>query len=865
MRAILRPGDAERALADELDFHLAMQTEKHRAAGMDAADADLRARLEFGNVGLVKEDARDARGTQFVDDTMRDLRYAVRAIARAPVFALTVVGTISLAVGLNAAAFTVFDAYVLRPLDVRDPSSLYALAWLDRSGRVRSFDWSDYVTLRRASPGYTAIAAVRTIAVRLRGSNAVGDAVSSNYFELLGVVPAIGSTLAGRDDQSPVDAPDVVLGHALWQSRFGGDSGVVGQHVLLRGHPFRVVGVARAGFEGLYKKPRDFWIPLGALSLLDDSIRSTPATLDGLSLIGRLAPGESPSKAGSAASATMRALTAPRPAADRADRVILTSRARAITPSIGAYAAFAPIAIAFGLVLLLACANVANMMLARGLARQRELGVRLALGATRARLVRQLVVESLLLALPAIGLGFAAAWLIVTFGVRTLFATLPHDLVAFVRLVPLHPDARVLAYTAAVALASALIFGLAPSLQSTRLSVVEATRGEFGRLGSPAKLRTSLIIAQVAIASLLMTAASVLLRQSARLSGVETGIRTRDVISVESGLDRRSDVLRRLNANPVVGLLAAAATPVLDANLPTLALSRGGSSTDVSVAYNRVSSGFFGLLGIPIVAGRAFQASDEAGGETAIVSEAAARRIWPAGNAIGQTISLRVRGERGTADSLDGVRVARVVGVARNVITPGGAADASIVYLPTSPRAAACCLFVRARGDVAVAQRTIAADLDRFVPGAVDRLDRLDTFVAGAIYPYRAAYWVALVLGGLALALTVAGVHGVIAYIVAQRTREIGVRIALGATARDVLIAVLSQTTRHALIGVGAGAVLALGLARALASAVQQMPGFDPVAALAAIAIVLAACIAAVASPTRRATRIDPNVALRYE
>jgi predicted permease len=863
IRMLARRRDAEHELSEELDFHLAMQADKHVAAGLDAPAAEHRARLEFGNVELVKEDARDARGTRAIDETLGDVRYAWRAIRRAPLFALAVVTTIGIAVGLNAAAFTVFDAYVLRPLDVRDPSSLYIAAWVDRTGSVRNIAWTDYASLRRASAAVADLAALRSIAMRVRGGSATGDAVSASYFRLLGVMPALGSMLGGADGPTPDASATVVLSHALWQSRFGGDSSVVGQHLLLRGRAFRIVGVARAGFEGLFKKPRDFWIPLGALALLADS-GASPA-LDGLSLVARLAPGESQREAAAAIGSAMRSLTVSRGASDRAERVMLLPHSSAIAPSVGAYAAYAPIALTFGLVLLLACANVANMLLARGLSRQRELGVRLALGATRVRLVRQLLVESVMLGAPAIVLGFGVAWVIIVAGVRTLFATLPPDLVAFVRLVPLVPDARVFAYGAVAALASAVAFGLTPALQSTRLSVVQATRGEFARLASPARVQGMLIVLQVAVATLLLTSGSALLRQTTRMTGVETGLRVRDVVSVESDRRWRAGVLRRLTASPAVAAIAGASVPVLDANLPLVDVARVGDTLEVPTQYNRVTASYLDLVGVPIVAGRGLASSDELGGSAVVVSEAAARRLWPRGGAVGQTLELRPRAPASARDSLDRFRQARVVGVARDVVTPGGASDPAVMYLPASLQSVDCCLLVRARGDATQAQRSITADLDAFVPGAVERIDRLDTFVAGAIYPYRAAYWIALVLGSIALALTVAGVHGVISYIVAQRSREMGIRLALGATARDVLEVVLGRTARQALVGVAIGAALAMGAGRAIASQIQQMPALDLVAVLAAVVVVFMACIAAAAGPSSRATRTDPNVALRHE
>ncbi|MDB4878340.1 MAG: permease [Gemmatimonadetes bacterium] len=872
VRALFAPRRAEQELSEELEFHIEMQARKHEAAGADPHQARALARREFGNLDLVKEDARDVRGLRPVEEIAQDVRYALRAFRRAPTFALSVVLTIGLGIGLTASVFTIFNAYVLRPFDVRDPHSLYSLQWMDRVGRIHDFSLADYSTLRRDNPAFAGLAAFHTVSTRLNGVAANGDAVTGDFFGMLGVQPALGRMLV-PDDAGPVDgSPVIVLSHSAWRNRFGGDSNIVGRRILLRGYPYQVVGVARAGFEGLFKKPRDFWVPLGMLPRFEESADlSAPSRPELLSLLGRLAPNTSELQAATATLSKMQTQGAGRPDSSLAAHVFLISRASPLPRSLKSYLVFTPIAVAFALVLLLACANVANMMLARGLARQRELGVRLALGASRARLVRQLVTESMLLALPAVALGFAIAWLAIGVGVRAMFATLPADLAPFVRLVPLQPDARVLLFTFGTAFASALFFGLAPSLQTTKLSVVQATRGNFGAERSPTRLRNALVVAQVTVSTLLLIVAAILLREAGRLGRTDIGIRTRDVVSIETVDRSRAAVLARLRQSALVDVVAAAATLPLDAHFPTVAVVRSGDSSVVDVAYNRVSSSYFDVLTIGIAGGREFSPQDEHSATPAVVvSETAARQLWPGASPLGQTIHLQRReaGVRGADDSsLRQFQNARVVGIARNVVTQSleNGSDRAVMYLLTNADSSGCCFLAKVRGDPALAKRTLDDDLERTTPGAVSRIDRLETFVAGGVYPYRVAYWVSLSLGILALCLTLAGVYGVVSYVVGQRTREIGIRLALGATTRDVLKLVLSQSVRHAFSGIAIGGILAMGVARVLASSIQSMPAFDLVAFVGGSLCVLAACMGAAFVPSRAATTIDPTTTLRQE
>jgi len=826
---------------------------------MDAGQAAALARREFGNVELVKEDARDVRGTRWLEDLLQDVRYGLRSFARAPAFALSLVVTIGLGVGISSSAFTVFNAYVLRPFDVRDPSSLYSVNWMDRAGRYHDFSRAEFDAIRRTNAAISDGLALRTFAVRLGSSAATADAVSDNYFEMLGVRPALGRMLRPDDGTLPV----VVLSYAAWLTLFAADSSLIGRRVLLRGSPFQVIGIAQPGFSGLFKRPRDLWIPLGAEASLDSSSTTRASSAD-QQFIARLSAGASEAQGKAVVAAVLQSATAARPDSGRVARVFFESRESPIPRSIRSYVTFAPLVLSFGLILLLACANVANVLLARGIERRRELGIRLALGAARARLVRQLVTESIVLTLPAALLGFGLAWAIVTVGIRAVFATLPADLAPFVRFVPLAPDWRVVAFAVVATIASAFLCGLAPSLRATRLSVVQATRGSFDDTGAPRARRGALIVGQIAASSLMLITAAMLLREAARLGRVETGLRTRDVVSIEPEAKGKAAVLSAVRASPLVGNVAAAAALPLDMKWPSVAVA--GDSAVVDVIYNRVTASYFDVLGIGVIGGRALARSDEdAATPVVVVSESAARRLWPRANPLGRVLNLRLRGD--TADPLVRYQNARVVGVVPNAVVGSieNGRDASMLYFPSPLESSGCCLLVRARGNADAAKRALDVALDRAVPGGVDRIDRLETFVAGGIYPFRLAYWVALILGSIALSLTVVGVYGVVAYLVGQRTREIGIRLALGATTGDVLALVMRQSVRQAVIGTAIGLSLALGLARVIAANVPGIPVFDSVAVVSASACVLIACSIAAFLPSRRASSVDPTDALRHD
>lgn len=860
----------DRELEEELHYHLERETERNIANGMSPADAAATARRAFGNSTQVREQVRDSWGRRWLERLEQDTRFAYRSFRRTPVFSVTVVGTIALALGLNTTAFTIFDAYVLRPLAVRDPGSLFKITWTDHAGSVRNFSWRDYQTLRDDRDAFSEALGLRFVFTRLDSTPAYGQLVTGNYFTVLGVGAALGRTLLPSDATTPGGPPVVVLSHAAWQSRFGGDSSVLGRTIRVRGHALRVIGVAAHGFGGLVETPLDFWAPLTINDVLfpDDSLFGSK---DGelLQIIGRLRSGLTVGQGEAWVTSWMRGRRFEARNRDRPVGSTLDPRATAmpLTPEFALF--FSPIAAAFLLVLLIACADVANMMLARGMARQREIGIRLSLGAARSRLIAQLLTESVLLALPAALLGFAISRFTIHGGVQLMFATLPAEIAPYMRVMDLTPDTRVFLFMLMAAIGSALLFGLAPAVQSTRPSVVQATRGDFDNALRPQRLRNALVVGQITVCVLLLICAGIMLRGVGRLQQLDIGFRTQGVVrlDLQERPGVRDAVLSALRVRPDVRLLAAASDPPFGRRFPVVpALDSDGRAR--ATFYDFVTGSYFPLLEIPIVRGRGFTDEEErSGAPVAIVSEGTAHAFWPGRDPIGQTLTLALDTLGPRQRGLTSHRVTRVIGVVPNVAlgTLIDPFDSPAVYFPVAPSVAGSTLLVRVSGAPDLTMRHIDAALAQTVPSSIEEIHTLDAYLGGGLYPFRAAYWIAGVLGAIALLLTVAGVYGVLSYVVAQRRKELGIRVALGATPAMVTGLVLGQSMRLAAVGLALGSLLALGVARIFAANIVNLSTFEPVAFGGGAMLVLLSCVVASYVPSRRAARADPAEALRSE
>ena len=867
-RALLRVRVMDEELDEELQYHLANETARNIERGMSPSDAALAARRSFGNPTQLKEQVRDSWGRRWLERIDQDARYAFRSFRRAPGFSGTVIGTIALALGLNTTAFTIFNAYVLRPIAVRDPSSLFQVSWIDRGGSTHDFTWRDYQALSMNRDALAETFAYRFVFSRIDSTPAFGQLVSGNYFSMLGIGAALGRTLVASDARDPGTEPVVVLSHDAWRSRFGGDSSIVGKTIRVRGHALQVIGVAAPGFGGLGDVPLDFWAPITMNDVIfdGDSVLGSHGP-EGVSLIARPRPGLATTQVEAWLTSWMRAH---RPAARERDAPAgaqLLSRATSLALSPEFVLFFSPLITAFVLVLLIACADVANMMLARGMARQRELGIRLSLGAARSRLVAQLLTESILLALPAAVVGFGISRLTIDGGVRLMFRTMPPEIVPYMRIVPLAPDGRVFLFMLVAAVVSAVLFGLAPALQATRPNIVQATRGDFDTDFRPSRLRNALVVGQVTVCVLLLICAGILVRGVGRMQSLDIGIRTHGVVRLDlqerAGLRER--VLAVLRTRSDIRLLAAASDAPFGRRFPRWqAAADDGRTRETS--YDFVSASYFSLLNIPIIRGRTFTADEErSSAPVVIVSEGTARAFWPNRDPLGQSLRLAIDTTGKDLWRFAPRRVARVVGIVPNVAlgTIIDPFDAPVAYYPIADSVSGTALLAGVSGRPELTVRRIDADLARLVPAAVDGIHTLDTFMAAGVYPFRAAYWIAGVLGAIALLLTLTGVYGVLSYVVVQRRKELGIRVALGASEPAVVGLVLRQSVRLCAIGLGLGCVLALGVARIFAANIVRLETFEPVAFVGGALLVLVCCIVASYVPARRAGRVDPVEALR--
>ena len=874
LRALLLRRRMEDELDDEVQFHLAMQARKNRAAGMSAVEAGRAARLEFGGIDRAKEQCRDARGVSWIETLAQDVRYALRGIRRSPGFALTVAATLALGLGLNTTVFTIFNAYVLRPLAVRDPYGLYQFTWVNRGGEGHLFTWREFQDFRKNAPAFSEVLGFRTLSIRAEGHVMFGQLVTGNYFRMVGVVPALGRTLAAGDTASPGGAPVVVLSSTAWKNKFGGDRAIVGKTIVVHGYPLEVIGVAAAGFGGLGPVPLDFWAPL----TMDAQLAAGPDLFgaqqpERIRLVGRLRPGISARQAEAALSVWSRQSSADRPAEERATGVALRSQATTVTLEPDLLLMISPIFVAFGLVLAIACANVANMMLARAMARQREIGIRLAMGAGRARLIRQLLTESVLLALPGALAGFAISAGTMELCERLMLATLPRGYAEYITLLPLRPDGRVFLFMLAAAVASALMFGLAPAIQATRATVMQAAKGEFTTDHRPARLRNALLIGQVTVSALFLICAAMLLRGQSRMRSLDVGLKTQGVVEIEVQDQWRAKVVDRLAAEPAAAMVAGASkVPLMGYLASTPVTPEGGVQTRAGYLY--VSPEYFPVLGIPILQGRGFTTEEaRTDAPVAVISQATARKLWPHGDAMGR--SLRLVPERTRAGDLkqyiDGPPAyteARVIGIARDAVNGWvGDADPDSIYFPRAAEAHGDTLLVRVRGDAEAARRSLDTTLAASVPGAVDQIHTMNEILAGQLYPFRALYWLSSAMGGVALMLTLSGLYGVLSYLVSLRTKEIGIRVALGAGAARVAGLVLRQALRFTIVGTAIGALLALGAWRVLASQLDAFVfnGVDSGAFGLGAGLVIAASACAAYIPARRAARIQPITTLRHD
>ena len=826
-----------------------------------------------------------------MESWIQDLRHGLRLLARRPGFTAVAVVSLALGVGLNTTLFSVVNAVLLRNTPVQAPDRrVEVYSSLSDEFPYLTSSYPDYLAIRDGADAFSGVAAhafVRGI-LSTGGTPALitGETITPNYFDVLGVRPALGRGFRDEENVGEGQHAVVVLSHGLWQRRFGGRADILGQAVELSGVKYTVVGVAPAGFTGMVPGlESQFWAPVmmvdrfnfqGIQSQADHDPGATRIQRRGdrwLFVKGRLAEGKSVEQARAQVDTIFARLRQDYPATNEKTRAsVLPGAGVRFHPMLDGYvkAASAVLLVAVGLVLTIACANVANMLLARGASRRRELAVRAAIGAGRGRLVRQLLTESLVLA----AVGGAAGVMLAAWGGRIL-SGMNTDWLPVPLHFDFHLDGTVLAFAAGASLLTTMLFGLAPALMASRLELVPSLKADATGEGSVRRrvsLRDALVVTQLALSLVLLVAGALLARGLLAARGTNLGYDPGPISYIDFNLqmngyelDRalamRKRVLADLRALPgVTGAALVTRLPLApDINMEGIRVRGHHGPQDDATQIDAVSVGadYFRVVGVPIVEGRAISEDDvESARKVVVVNETMARRYWPGKSAIGELLYT----EGFEADPH------QVVGVARDhKVRSVGEDPRPYLHFPARP-SRAISLAVRSTLPPDKALPMLRAAILALEPAVVFTEDvPATTVVATTTAPTRIGAMLLGAFGALALLLAAVGLYGVIAYSVSMRTREMGVRMALGAEPGDVLGLVMRQGGRLALVGIGAGAVLAALVGQVLGSLLYGVSALDPVAYAVAAAVLLAVAGVAAFVPALGASRLDPLRALRTE
>jgi predicted permease len=876
-----RPAPREE-VDSEIRFHLDMRARELEARGLPPAQAREEAARRFGDAAEIARACRVIAGrrnrtidmAEYLADFVRDFRDAGRMMLRRPVFALTAILTLAVGIGANAAFFSLVKAVLLNPLAAHEPERVVRLYWRGATGGPNAnFAYLDYAEIAAGAPSISALSAVHLAPVAFSADDQrdqlLAEIASGGYFETRGLRAGAGRMLSALDDRRGA-APTAVISHRYWQRRFGSAASVIGRSVLVNNRPYSIVGIADARASGSFVgAPVDVWLALEpSLPLLGVTV-ATDRTQRVLTLIGRLAPDATEAQVRGELETVGRDITR----AHGRDKITLETG-----PGTLLHGGRRSMAVWFlgivmglvGLVLLVAAANVANLLLARTLERRRDAAVRMALGAGRGRLVRQAIAE--VFALAAFG---GAAGLLLTEWITTAFGSVAL-LPGFELRLDLAPDVRVFAFTAVITLLTGLAAAVAPALSAGRGDVLPALKSASGAAAGreAGRLRSVLVVAQVAVSVVLLVAAGLLVRSAGAAAAIDLGFDRRGIVATDLDLEPHGyteatgrefyrELVARAAAVPGVEAATLANRAPLDSSTPTLRIS-----SELDVTYHIIGPGYFDVVGIPITAGRGFAPHD--------------RETSPLVVIVNQTLARQLAGEHGVAGNLLGRRFELVAGtaterrrdIAGTVEIVGVASDAKYrtigeapqphIYLPLEQHyGPGLTLLVRSRVEpapISAIHRAIGA-LDPDVQGFFTRT--LDEHTRVALLPARLAANVSAIVGAIALALGAVGLYGVIACLVTERTRELGIRMALGASRRMISRQVLARAAALASAGAAIGLVLAALAGRAVAGLLYGVSPIDP-ATFAGVTLVLGVVtIVAAWIPARRAARIDPIIALR--
>ncbi|HLY18447.1 MAG TPA: ABC transporter permease [Bryobacteraceae bacterium] len=878
LRTLARRGRVEDDLERELSFHLAQQIEENLAAGMPPAEARRAALRRIGGVAQIEEECRDMRRTDYIENFWRDLRYALRILAASPGFTLVMVLTLALSIGANSAIFSVIDGVLLKPLPYPQADRLARIFFHSANYPTFPLNPFDFRDFRARNRSFESLAGYTRGDLQLSGTGQperyAGFRITAGYFHTLGLRPAFGREFE-TNDEIPGNGRLVIVSDRLWRSRLAADPHILGRKIVLDAEPFTVVGVMPPGADHPGNEYRavahgqtvDLWWPF--------TFEGNPAQRGShyLEVIGRLRRAVSPVQGQAEMNALIAQLAREHPGALAGWQALVIPLYQEI---VGPSQRLLWVLLgAVGLVLLIACANAANLLLARATSRQREIAVRAALGAGRWRLVRQMLTESLLLTVLGGALGAATA----AAGVKILVSLLP---AGFPRADAIHLNAGVLAYTLLITLATGIIFGLAPALQAARPDLQQSLReGSRGATSNArhVRLRSVLVVGETALACVLLIGAGLMLHSFVRLLRTDPGFRPEHLLTASISLPDAaykpkdappawSRLLASLSST--AGIRAAGVGTDLpwtgyDDNLGgfTIEGKKPPVNQEFHARYHVASPDYFRALGIPLVRGRYFTDGDNMQAPLAlIINQSMARRYWPNEDALGKRMTFDDQPKE-----KDWMTIVGIVGDVKD--KPDSLSAQMALWWPLRQAPVSVndmSIVLRGTSDPAL----LANDLRRAVRQLDPRLavanirPMADIADANVSTPRFALFLVAL-FAALALTLAAIGIYGVIAYSVSQRMHEFGLRMALGAKPADVLRLVLRQGVRLALFGVLLGLAGALALGRVLRSLLYEVSAADPTTftsvSLAALAIAALACYV----PARRATAADPAKALRAE
>jgi putative ABC transport system permease protein len=880
MRGLFHNEQMDRELDDELKSHLEMHVADNLRAGMTAEEARRNALIKLGGVEQTKDSVRDGRGIPILGTLVQDVRFGVRMMRKSPGFAIVAVLTLALGIGANTAIFSIIDAVVLRPLPFRDPGHLVAVSSVDPKDATHGgeISYPAFLDWRSQTHSFEELSVWNTTNLTFTGGDQAESVrsavVSSNLFSLLGVSPPLGRVFTSEEDLPSEGQLPVMLSYEFWQSHFGADPNMLGRAITLDNRKYSVVGIMPARFQYPVQQARvELWIPI-ASDLQGKNAMAAQRGVSYLQVVGRLKPGADISSAKADVQVVQERLNRQYPE-NRPHGVVIKSESQRVTGS--AAPALIILLGAVGFLLLIACANVAGLLLGRATVRRKEFTVRRALGASRWTIVRQLLTESVLLAFA----GGLSGLLVARWAISALVSIAPVDLA---RTSEIALDYRVLGFTFLVALATGVLFGLVPAFQAAR-SDMSPLLGDNTR-GSSAgpdrsSLRSVLVTSQMAVAFVLLVGAGLLLRSFHRLQQVDPGFHADHVLTFlldvpserHAGAQRPvfvEELLQSTRALP--GVRSASAVfglPLSEDQAAYTTVEVEGHPVPNSqlprAAFRIIESRYFQTMEIRLLKGRNFTPDDEQGGPPlAIVNEIFARQIFKGVDPLGKRIKPNIS----FGDAQD-APMREIVGVTADVNSRGiGEQAVPEVYAPQTPTdfIGEMTIVVRTMIDpssLVPTMRSLVSSMDKDLP--VRDVKTLDQYVDGSISAPR---FEALLLGtfaALAFLLTVIGIYGVISYSVVQRTREMGIRVAMGASRGNISFLVLREGVLLALIGVGIGLSCSLFAVRLIRGLLFGVEASDPVTFIGVSLLLVSVSLLASYIPARRASVVDPMVALRYE